>query len=328
MSRIVQFSRAADQRRGKWIIWGLIILLHAAAILGPLFYYLKRSPRLPGPSGPFTVSIGGPSPAEKPGTPAPVAVSPPAEPQLTVSRNDKEKPASQKPVDSTPKQRDSSVKKKEKPASQKPVNASPKQRGSSVKKKGKPASQKPVNASPKKRGSSAGKNGGSQAEAAKDKRQTALNTGSKTPKSGQAVIENKSQMAPKEVQRPTEPRVKPSKGGVFAPDRSGPIGYGPAGVPGNHKEPEIPQNYFEQLKHYFYIRWQQPPRSLLGNRNQEAVVEVTVAADGQILASRIIRASGIKAMDQSVRQLLDNLNPLPPPRVKTTFQLKLRTNRL
>lgn len=111
MSRIVQFSRAADQRRGKWIIWGLIILLHAAAILGPLFYYLKRSPRLPGPSGPFTVSIGGPSPAEKPGTPAPVAVSPPAEPQLTVSRNDKEKPASQKPVDSTPKQRDSSVKK-------------------------------------------------------------------------------------------------------------------------------------------------------------------------------------------------------------------------
>ena len=282
MSRIVQFSRAAGQRRGKWIIWGLIILLHAAAILGPLFYYLKRSPRLPGPSGPFTVSIGGPSPAEKPGTPAPVAVSPPAEPQLTVSRNDKEKPAS----------------------------------------------QKPVNASPKKRGSSAGKNGGSQAEAAKDKRQTALNTGSKTPKSGQAVIENKSQMAPKEVQRPTEPRVKPSKGGVFAPDRSGPIGYGPAGVPGNHKEPEIPQNYFEQLKHYFYIRWQQPPRSLLGNRNQEAVVEVTVAADGQILASRIIRASGIKAMDQSVRQLLDNLNPLPPPRVKTTFQLKLRTNRL
>lgn len=305
MSRIVQFSRAAGQRRGKWIIWGLIILLHAAAILGPLFYYLKRSPRLPGPSGPFTVSIGGPSPAEKPGTPAPVAVSPPAEPQLTVSRNDKEKPASQKPVDSTPKQRNSSVKKKEKPASQKPVNASP-----------------------KKRGSSAGKNGGSQAEAAKDKRQTALNTGSKTPKSGQAVIENKSQMAPKEVQRPTEPRVKPSKGGVFAPDRSGPIGYGPAGVPGNHKEPEIPQNYFEQLKHYFYIRWQQPPRSLLGNRNQEAVVEVTVAADGQILASRIIRASGIKAMDQSVRQLLDNLNPLPPPRVKTTFQLKLRTNRL
>lgn len=305
MSRIVQFSRAAGQRRGKWIIWGLIILLHAAAILGPLFYYLKRSPRLPGPSGPFTVSIGGPSPAEKPGTPAPVAVSPPAEPQLTVSRNDKEKPASQKPVDSTPKQRNSSVKKKEKPASQKPVNASP-----------------------KKRGSSAGKNGGSQAEAAKDKRQTALNTGSKTPKSGQAVIENKSQMAPKEVQRPTEPRIKPSKGGVFAPDRSGPIGYGPAGVPGNHKEPEILQNYFEQLKHYFYIRWQQPPRSLLGNRNQEAVVEVTVAADGQILASRIIRASGIKAMDQSVRQLLDNLNPLPPPRVKTTFQLKLRTNRL
>ena len=219
MSRIVQFSRAAGQRRGKWIIWGLIILLHAAAILGPLFYYLKRSPRLPGPSGPFTVSIGGPSPAEKPGTPAPVAVSPPAEPQLTVSRNDKEKPASQKPVDSTPKQRNSSVKKKEKPASQKPVNASP-----------------------KKRGSSAGKNGGSQAEAAKDKRQTALNTGSKTPKSGQAVIENKSQMAPKEVQRPTEPRIKPSKGGVFAPDRSGPIGYGPAGVPGNHKEPEILQN--------------------------------------------------------------------------------------
>ena len=305
MSRIVQFSRAAGQRRGKWIIWGLIILLHAAAILGPLFYYLKRSPRLPGPSGPFTVSIGGPSPAEKPGTPAPVAVSPPAEPQLTVSRNDKEKPASQKPVDSTPKQRDSSVKKKEKPASQKPVNASP-----------------------KKRGSSAGKNGGSQAEAAKDKRQTALNTGSKTPKSGQAVIETKPQAAPQEAQRPTKPRVKSSKGGVFAPDRPGPIGYGPAGVPGNHKEPEIPQNYFEQLKHYFYIRWQQPPRSLLGNRNQEAVVEVTVAADGQILASRIIRASGIKAMDQSVRQLLDNLNPLPPPRVKTTFQLKLRTNRL
>lgn len=285
MSRIVQFSREADQRRGKWIIWGLIILLHAAVILGPLFYYLKRSPRLPGPSGPFTVSIGGPSPAEKPGISAPVAVSPPAEPQLTVIRNNKEEQVPQKTVNP-------------------PKNWLRKPR------RGK-------------------KTSGGRPEAVKDKPQTTRKDGAKTTKDGgQAVIENKPKMAPKEVQRPTEPRVKPSKGGVFAPDRSGPIGYGPAGVPGNHKEPEIPQNYFEQLKHYFYIRWQQPPRSLLGNRNREVMVEFTVAANGRILDSRIIRASGIKAMDQSVRQLLDNLNPLPPPRVKTTFQLKLRTNRL
>ena len=135
--------------------------------------------------------------------------------------------------------------------------------------------------------------------------------------------------------------------GVYNPDRTGPIGDGsgrntnpnvPIGsqdrgqaygkpdyrTPGGGASKEIPDSYFNGLKRYFYTRWQQPPRSLLGSGDPKVVVELTVAETGRVLASRIVSRSGVNAMDESVKRLLNNLDLVPRPPSQVTFQLVLR----
>ena len=135
--------------------------------------------------------------------------------------------------------------------------------------------------------------------------------------------------------------------GVYNPNRTGPIGDGsgrntnqnvPIGsqdrgqaygkpdyrTPGGGASSEIPDSYFNGLKRYFDARWQQPPRSLLGNNDPKVVVELTVSDTGKVLASRIISRSGINAMDESVKRLLDNLDLVPRPPSQVTFQLVLK----
>ena len=136
--------------------------------------------------------------------------------------------------------------------------------------------------------------------------------------------------------------------GVYnPPNRTGPIGDGsgrntnpnvPIGsqdrgqaygrpdyrTPGGGASKEIPDSYFNGLKRYFDARWQQPPRSLLGSGDPKVVVELTVSESGKVLASRIISRSGVNAMDESVRRLLDNLDLVPRPPSQVTFQLVLK----
>ena len=144
-----------------------------------------------------------------------------------------------------------------------------------------------------------------------------------------------------------EARRKRELEGVYNPNRTGPIGDGsgrntnqnvPIGsqdrgqaygkpdyrTPGGGASSEIPDSYFNGLKRYFDARWQQPPRSLLGNNDPKVVVELTVSDTGKVLASRIISRSGINAMDESVKRLLDNLDLVPRPPSQVTFQLVLK----
>ena len=63
---------------------------------------------------------------------------------------------------------------------------------------------------------------------------------------------------------------------------------------------------------------------MLGNNDPKVVVELTVSDTGKVLASRIISRSGINAMDESVKRLLDNLDLVPRPPSQVTFQLVLK----
>ncbi len=87
---------------------------------------------------------------------------------------------------------------------------------------------------------------------------------------------------------------------------------------------DIPDSYYSGLRQYFDARWQQPPRSLLGTSDPQVLVELTIDEFGRVLASRIVKASGNKSMDESVGWLLDNLDRVPRPPTKITIQLLLK----
>ena len=74
----------------------------------------------------------------------------------------------------------------------------------------------------------------------------------------------------------------------------------------------LPQDYSNRLLQWLYSRWQPPTRSQAGHDGMRAVVTLTIAADGRITAGRLVRASGNRAFDQSVRALLQQLDQAPP----------------
>ena len=91
--------------------------------------------------------------------------------------------------------------------------------------------------------------------------------------------------------------------------RGTPNNRAPGGSRSNNQDPGFGQRVGAFLK----LRWQQPPRSLLGGVLPEVEIELTVGADGRVLSSRIRRKSGIKAMDDSVARLLQSLTAVPRP---------------
>jgi TonB family protein len=72
-------------------------------------------------------------------------------------------------------------------------------------------------------------------------------------------------------------------------------------------------NYYDEVSQYLYSQWQQPSRSVLGNKMPVVNVKITVDAYGNVKNYSITSLSGISAMDSSVKSLLQNLNNLPKP---------------
>ncbi|UKI30197.1 MAG: TonB C-terminal domain-containing protein [Lentisphaeria bacterium] len=65
---------------------------------------------------------------------------------------------------------------------------------------------------------------------------------------------------------------------------------------------------------------------LLGDRLPEVLIQLSIAADGRVTDARVLKPSGVKAMDESIKRLLANLDRVPtPPNGKVTFQLVMRT---
>lgn len=146
----------------------------------------------------------------------------------------------------------------------------------------------------------------------------------------------------------TRPRnVEEAQRQVYRPGNSGKIGGGsnynsavPIGsrdvgqaygkpdhrTPGGGAKDEFDMRYGIRLGNYLKYRWIQPPRSLLGDRLPEVLIQLSIAADGRVTDARVLKPSGVKAMDESIKRLLANLDRVPtPPNGKVTFQLVMRT---
>lgn len=146
----------------------------------------------------------------------------------------------------------------------------------------------------------------------------------------------------------TRPRnVEEAQRQVYRPGNSGKIGGGsnynsavPIGsrdvgqaygkpdhrTPGGGAKDEFDMRYGIRVGNYLKYRWTQPPRSLLGDRLPEVLIQLSIAADGRVTDARVLKPSGVKAMDESIKRLLANLDRVPtPPNGKVTFQLVMRT---
>lgn len=97
-------------------------------------------------------------------------------------------------------------------------------------------------------------------------------------------------------------------------------------TPGGGAKDEFDMCYGIRVGNYLKYRWTQPPRSLLGGRLPEVLIQLSIAADGRVTDARVLKPSGVKAMDESIERMLAGLDRVPtPPNGKVTFQLVMRT---
>ena len=89
---------------------------------------------------------------------------------------------------------------------------------------------------------------------------------------------------------------------------------------------EADEQFNRRAGMYLKNIWTQPPKSLLGSQLPEVTIELSIAADGRVIGKRITRPSGIPAMDQSVRNLLERLDRMPVPPRATTVEFILVTD--
>ena len=63
-----------------------------------------------------------------------------------------------------------------------------------------------------------------------------------------------------------------------------------------------------------------------GRDCSEVLIQLSIAADGRVTDARVLKPSGVKAMDESIERMLAGLDRVPtPPNGKVTFQLVMRT---
>ena len=85
---------------------------------------------------------------------------------------------------------------------------------------------------------------------------------------------------------------------------------------------ESMERYGKNLVRYLKSRWTYPPKSLLGGKMPSVHIELDIAPNGRVLGKRIIKRSGVNAMDQSIERMLDQLEQVPsPPDKKITLEI-------
>lgn len=108
-------------------------------------------------------------------------------------------------------------------------------------------------------------------------------------------------------------------------DRAQTLGPQNNGTPGGGVSDEE-KAYWDRLGNYVKMRWTQPPGSLLGDNRPTVTIELSIAADGRVSGSRIIRRSGNRPMDDSVERMLAALDRVPTPSAgAVTVQFLLET---
>jgi len=81
----------------------------------------------------------------------------------------------------------------------------------------------------------------------------------------------------------------------------------------NIKNKSISQSYENNVGAYLYQLWDTPDKSLLGNKRPEVKLELSIAANGRLVYAKILKPSGIAAMDESILKLLKKIKYLPAP---------------
>jgi TonB family protein len=74
------------------------------------------------------------------------------------------------------------------------------------------------------------------------------------------------------------------------------------------------KKYDKNLVSYLKSRWSyHPPKSLLYGKTPVVLIELDIAADGRVVGKKIVKRSGINAMDKSIEIMLDQLDRIPAP---------------
>ena len=107
---------------------------------------------------------------------------------------------------------------------------------------------------------------------------------------------------------------------------NGPVN--PSNSNGLGSQGTVDPNYNGQLKNFIYGRWNPPEENQLGGRKPEVKIYLEVNADGKVRAAKILKGSGVPAMDESVRVLLKDLltNGVPAPKTgefRVEYTLKI-----
>jgi len=74
------------------------------------------------------------------------------------------------------------------------------------------------------------------------------------------------------------------------------------------------QNYENSVGAYLYQLWDTPDKSVLGNKRPEVKIKLDIAANGKLVYAKILKPSGVTAMDKSVQELLRKVKYLPVPK--------------
>ncbi|MBN2641211.1 MAG: TonB family protein [Victivallales bacterium] len=72
-------------------------------------------------------------------------------------------------------------------------------------------------------------------------------------------------------------------------------------------------SYAQRIGAYLRPQWNQPAREDVGGRQPEVAIKINVSASGNVISAVITRPSGIAAMDNSVKRLLNSLRRVPAP---------------
>ena len=307
--RVAAPRRTPGGHRGK--IFTHVLVIHLLILFGPIGYLAFENWRNPPEENAFRVKIGGRElshdwevgpPERRPPSPNPGAAAPepaPQEPEVPEPSPQVAEPTAPK-IAPPPRIREPATPKVKRPARQQ------------AKPKPKPKPKPKSNAKQQSRST------------AKPKQNASHSRTSTRPRN---VAE-----AQRQVYRPGN---SGKIGGGSNYNAAVPIGSRDVGqaygrpdhrTPGGGAKDEFDMRYGIRVGNYLKYRWTQPPRSLLGGRLPEVLIQLSIAADGRVTDARVLKPSGVKAMDESIERMLAGLDRVPtPPNGKVTFQLVMRT---
>lgn len=307
--RVAAPRRTPGGHRGK--IFTHVLVIHLLILFGPIGYLAFENWRNPPEENAFRVKIGGRElshdwevgpPERRPPSPNPGAAAPepaPQEPEVPEPSPQVAEPTAPK-IAPPPRIREPATPKVKRPARQQ------------AKPKPKPKPKPKSNAKQQSRST------------AKPKQNASHSRTSTRPRN---VAE-----AQRQVYRPGN---SGKIGGGSNYNAAVPIGSRDVGqaygrpdhrTPGGGAKDEFDMRYGIRVGNYLKYRWIQPPRSLLGDRLPEVLIQLSIAADGRVTDARVLKPSGVKAMDESIERMLAGLDRVPtPPNGKVTFQLVMRT---